>query len=239
VFLKEAQKLLSQAGSLYEIAGDITNKVQGPLMVGCLLTVAQIILPSLRMEFQLAYPDVRVRQFERNQEQLFEMLQRGEIDLALTYNLELWQGMTFEPLMAAPANVVLPTGHRLADNASIAPHELADEPMVLLDLPYSREYFLSVFHLNGIRPNVAERTADISVMRTLIANGFGFGIANINPPDMLAPDGKSLVVIPLDVDIPPLMLGLALPNDHYRTQTVQAFIDHCRSRLAGKNRATI
>ena len=35
------------------------------------------------------YPDVRVRQFERNQGQLLEMLQRGELDAALTYDLEL------------------------------------------------------------------------------------------------------------------------------------------------------
>ncbi|TIL50587.1 MAG: LysR family transcriptional regulator, partial [Mesorhizobium sp.] len=76
--------------------GDFAEKVRGPLAVGCLLTFAQIVLPALRMRFERAYPDVRVRQFERNQGQLLEMLQRGEIDLALTYDLELSQDMTFE-----------------------------------------------------------------------------------------------------------------------------------------------
>ncbi|WP_431691151.1 LysR substrate-binding domain-containing protein [Rhizobium giardinii] len=46
-------------------------------------------MPSLRAKFETAYPDVRVRQFERNQGQLFEMLRRGEIDVALTYDLDL------------------------------------------------------------------------------------------------------------------------------------------------------
>ncbi|BCM20697.1 LysR family transcriptional regulator [Mesorhizobium sp. B4-1-3] len=226
LFLKEAARLLNDADALHDIAGDIAEKVRGPLAIGCLLTFAQIVLPALRRKFEDAYPDVRVRQFERNQGQLFEMLQRGEIDAALTYDLELSQDMTFEPLMQLPAYVMLPAAHRLAGRAGITPEELVDEPMVLLDLPYSREYFLSAFQ--GLRPRIAERTGDIAVMRSMVANGFGYGIANMRPLNAMSPDGKLLVFVPLLGDIRPLMMGIALPNAEHRTLTVQAFIDHCR-----------
>jgi len=226
LFLKEAARLLNDADALHDIAGDIAEKVRGPLAIGCLLTFAQIVLPALRRKFEDAYPDVRVRQFERNQGQLFEMLQRGEIDAALTYDLELSQDMTFEPLMQLPAYVMLPAAHRLAARAGITPEELVDEPMVLLDLPYSREYFLSAFQ--GLRPRIAERTGDIAVMRSMVANGFGYGIANMRPLNTMSPDGKLLVFVPLLGDLRPLMMGIALPNAEHRTLTVQAFIDHCR-----------
>ena len=226
LFLKEAARLLNDADALHDIAGDIAEKVRGPLAIGCLLTFAQIVLPALRRKFEDAYPDVRVRQFERNQGQLFEMLQRGEIDAALTYDLELSQDMTFEPLMQLPAYVMLPAAHRLAARAGITPEELVDEPMVLLDLPYSREYFLSAFQ--GLRPKIAERTGDIAVMRSMVANGFGYGIANMRPLNTMSPDGKLLVFVPLLGDLRPLMMGIALPNAEHRTLTVQAFIDHCR-----------
>ena len=226
LFLKEAARLLNDADALHDIAGDIAEKVRGPLAVGCLLTFAQIVLPALRRKFEDAYPDVRVRQFERNQGQLFEMLQRGEIDAALTYDLELSQDMTFEPLMQLPAYVMLPAAHQLAARAGITPEELVDEPMVLLDLPYSREYFLSAFQ--GLRPRIAERTGDIAVMRSMVANGFGYGIANMRPLNAMSPDGKLLVFVPLLGDIRPLTMGIALPNAEHRTLTVQAFIDHCR-----------
>jgi DNA-binding transcriptional LysR family regulator len=226
LFLKEAARLLSDADALHDIAGDIAEKVRGPLAVGCLLTFAQIVLPTLRRRFEDAYPDVRVRQFERNQGQLFEMLQRGEIDAALTYDLELSQDMTFEPLIQLPAYVMLPAAHRLAGRAGITPEELVNEPMVLLDLPYSREYFLSAFQ--GLRPKIAERTGDIAVMRSMVANGFGYGIANMRPLNAMSPDGKLLVFVPLLGDIRPLTMGIALPNAEHRTLTVQAFIDHCR-----------
>lgn len=226
LFLKEAARLLNDADALHDIAGDIAEKVRGPLAIGCLLTFAQIVLPALRRKFEDAYPDVRVRQFERNQGQLFEMLQRGEIDAALTYDLELSQDMTFEPLMQLPAYVMLPAAHQLAGRAGITPEELVDEPMVLLDLPYSREYFLSAFQ--GLRPRIAERTGDIAVMRSMVANGFGYGIANMRPLNTMSPDGKLLVFVPLLGDIRPLTMGIALPNAEHRTLTVQAFIDHCR-----------
>jgi len=228
LFLKEAARLLNDADALHDIAGDIAEKVRGPLAIGCLLTFAQIVLPALRRKFEDAYPDVRVRQFERNQGQLFEMLQRGEIDAALTYDLELSQDMTFEPLMQLPAYVMLPAAHRLASKAGITPEELVDEPMVLLDLPYSREYFLSAFQAKALRPNIVERTGDIAVMRSMVANGFGYGIANMRPLNTMSPDGKLLVFVPLLGDVRPLTMGIALPNAEHRTLTVQAFVDHCR-----------
>lgn len=228
LFLKEAARLLNDADALHDIAGDIAEKVRGPLAIGCLLTFAQIVLPAVRRKFEDAYPDVRVRQFERNQGQLFEMLQRGEIDAALTYDLELSQDMTFEPLMQLPAYVMLPAAHRLAGKAGITPEELVDEPMVLLDLPYSREYFLSAFQARSLRPNIVERTGDIAVMRSMVANGFGYGIANMRPLNAMSPDGKLLVFVPLLGDVRPLTMGIALPNAEHRTLTVQAFVDHCR-----------
>ncbi|MBN9073741.1 MAG: LysR family transcriptional regulator [Rhizobiales bacterium] len=228
VFLKEAARLLADADALHDIAGDIAEKVRGPLAIGCLMTFAQIVLPPLRMKFERAYPEVRVRQFERNQGQLLEMLQRGEIDAALTYDLEVSQDMVLEPLMLLPAYVMLPAGHRLATRASITPEELVEEPMVLLDLPYSREYFLSAFQQKGLRPRIAERTADIAVMRSMVANGFGYGMANMRPLHNMSPDGKPLVFVTLQGNIRPLTMGVLLPNAAHRTQTVQAFVGHCR-----------
>lgn len=232
VFLKEAARLLADAEALHDIAGDIADKVRGPLAIGCLLTFAQIVLPALRLKFEQTYPDVRLRQFERDQGQLLQMLQTGEIDAALTYDLELSQDITFEPLMVLPAYAMLPADHRFAGKMALTAEDLADEPMVLLDLPFSREYFLSAFQQAGLRPNIAERTGDIALMRSMVANGFGYGIANMRPLNTMSPDGKPLVFVPLEGDIRPLTMGVLLPNAEHRTQTVQAFIDHCRRFVA-------
>ncbi|SDN71042.1 LysR substrate-binding domain-containing protein [Ensifer sp. YR511] len=228
VFMNEVAKLLASADALHDLAGNISEKVRGPLSIGCLMTFAQLVMSPLRRKFESAYPEVRVRQCERNQGQLFQMLRRGEIDVALTYDLELTQEMSFESLMKVPAYAMLPHGHKFADKPVITTEELADEPMVLLDLPYSREYFLSAFQNKGLRPHIAERTSDIAMMRSMVGNGFGYGIANMRPLNALSPDGKPLVFVPLTSDFRALTMGLALPASDHRTQTIQAFIDCCR-----------
>ncbi|SDC40401.1 hypothetical protein [Ruegeria marina] len=68
--------------------------------------------------------------------------------------------------------------------------------MMLLDLPFSSDYFLSFFQLQGNKPLIAGRTRDIAVMRGLVANGYGQTIANIRPQHDRAPDGRPLIIIP-------------------------------------------
>jgi DNA-binding transcriptional LysR family regulator len=228
IFLREATRLLSEAEALHDVADDLAEHVRGPLAIGCLLTFAQIVLPALRKKFEELYPDVRVRQFERDQSQLLEMLQRGEIDAALTYDLEVSQDLAFEPLIVLPAYVMLPADHPFATRASVIAEDLVAEPMILLDLPHSREYFLSAFQKKGLRPKITERTTDIAVMRSMVANGFGYGIANMRPLNALSPDGKRLAFIPLGDDLRALTMGVVIPNAEHRTRAVQAFIDHCR-----------
>lgn len=99
--------------------------------------------------------------------------------------------------------------------------------MVLLDLPFSGEYFLSFFREANIKPNIAERTADMSVMRSLVANGFGFSIANIRPLNTLSPDGKKLIFIPLAGEVRPMCLGLLRARAENETNTSKAFMEHC------------
>jgi len=65
-------------------------------------------------------------------------------------------------------------------------------------------------------------------MRSMVANGFGYGIANMRPLHGMSPDGKPLVFVSLKSEIRALTLGVLLPNTERRTQTVQVFIDHCR-----------
>ena len=230
-FYKAAKRLLNDADALHDLAGDIAERVRGPLDIGCLLTFAQLVLPALRRRFEAAFPEVRVRQYERHQSELLEMLARGELDVALTYDLEIPEDIHFEALLALPPYVLLAARHPLAARESLDIEELVDEPMVLLDLPLSRDYFLSLFQHRGLRPRIAERTRDISSMRSLVANGFGYALANVRPRGTRSPDGKPLRQVRLAGNFRPMMMGLASALGERKTRTVEAFGAHCRAAV--------
>jgi DNA-binding transcriptional LysR family regulator len=227
-FVGQARVVLVAAEALNGLASDLAGTVRGPLAVGCLRTFAQLVLPELRRRFELQHPDVRVRQYELDHAGILARLRAAEIDVGLTYDLSIPSDVDFEPLADLPPLVMLPAGHPLAGRPVLAPEDLVAEPMVLLDLPYSSDYFLSVFAKAGLRPRIAERTRDIAVVRSLVANGFGYSLANARSPSDLAPDGKRLAFVPLGGGIRPMRLGLALARGPHRRATVGAFAAHCR-----------
>ncbi len=103
--------------------------------------------------------------------------------------------------------------------------------MVLLDLPISREYFLSVFQSCKVRPNITERSFDLSVVRSLVANKYGFSLVNMRTKSELAPDGEKLSFIPLNDKISPLVLGLATKQIDHRSRIVEAFFEHVQEHV--------
>jgi DNA-binding transcriptional LysR family regulator len=226
-FLDGARAVLAAAGRLGDLAQAISGQVRGPLSVGCLVTFAQVILPQVRRSFAARYPDVTLSQTELDQAEIFDGLRGARLDLALSYDLQIPPDLDFQPLLSLPPYALLPPGHPLAGRTRLTPADLAPHPMVLLDLPYSADYFLSVFATAGVFPRIVERTRDLGVMRSMVASGFGYSIANMRPLTDQAPDGMPLIHVPIDSPAGPVRLGLIMAEGARQSLTIRAFIDHC------------
>ena len=230
-FTEAARAVLAAGAALGDRAAELTGQVRGPLAVGCLLTFAQVVLPRLRRSFAEAHPEVEFRQSEHDHARLIEALRHATLDAALSYDLEVPGDLDFLPLLSLPPYALLPEGHPLAGREAVTAGDLAGLPMVLLDLPYSAEYFLSFFAEVGLRPQIAERTRDMGVMRAMVANGFGYSIANIRLGSDRAPDGRRVVFVPLKTARAPMRMGLILPKGAPLRRAVAAFADHCRATV--------
>ncbi|WP_226574487.1 LysR family transcriptional regulator [Acuticoccus sediminis] len=226
-FLEQARIVLEAADKLNDMANIYTGSVRGSLRVGCMRTFVQLMVPQLRRSFEDKYENVDFSQVELDQAQIFEALGSARIDVALTYDLSLTSDIDFQPLQTLPPFVMVDLDHPLAGRREVTVEDLADHDMVLLDLPHSADYFLSLFRPLGRRPRIAERTTEISIQRSLVANGFGFGISNMRTVSESSMDGKPLKFIPLKTDVPPLQLGIAMSRAAHVSRTIQAFIDHC------------
>ena len=228
-FVDAARAILTAAADLNDRASELTGTVSGTLSVGCLLTFAQVLLPRLRRSFVDAHPHVDFRQSELDHAALIDALRHARIDAALSYDMQIPADLVFLPLLSLPPYALLSQDHPLATRQTVTPADLAPHPMVLLDLPYSADYFLSFF--TAQKPVITERTRDMAVMRAMVANGFGYSIANIRLGSDRAPDGSKLVFVPLDAPIPPMRMGLILPAHTAQRRTVAAFVAHCRATV--------
>jgi DNA-binding transcriptional LysR family regulator len=113
--------------------------------------------------------------------------------------------------------------HPLAEREKVSLRELADEPFILLDLPYSRDYFHGLFRALDVEPRIVFRSRSQELIRGLVAHGHGFAIQNAIPATTVVYDGNRIAVLELDESLPPTRI-MSLRLRHYATRrAVQAF----------------
>lgn len=217
-----ARELLGLADELqHSVTADIAGGV-APVTVGSLVTFAPFVLPRIVNAHRRRDPDVDVMMRAAAQDELIELLSAGAIHLAVTYDIELSHRVAFEAVASAAPHVVLPVDHPLAGEASVRLRQLADEPLIGLDLALSREYFVSLFLHERVNYDPRERVRDIELARCAVGNGLGWSLVNLVPPHSMAVDGSEVAYVPLRTRHPPLRLGIASLRDRRQPASVAA-----------------
>lgn len=229
-FLSEARGLLSHADEMAATAKAFGGSLRGRLTLGCADTIAPFYLPPLLAEFAARCPDVDVRMAEGHDDgSLRDHLLEGGCELALMYGLGNGsESLDGELLTLVPPHAIVAPGHPLAGEKAVSLHALADEPLILLDLPHSRDYFASLARRAGVSPRIRFRTRNPELVRALVAAGQGFAILNQRPATDTTYDGGRVVVLALTDDLPPLPLILAQARGVRPTRRAAAFAAVCR-----------
>lgn len=228
-FLVQARNLLSHADEVERFADHMGDLLSGEVRVGCFVTLAPFVLPALLAGFARAYPGISVSFEEANQLELLERLREGRCELAMTYAYGLGEEFASEVLAELPPHVVLAADDPLARRRSISLRELADAPMVLLDLPHTRDYFLSLFRSARIEPRIAHRAHTYETVRGLVARGLGFTILNAIPRQSLTYDGGRVVAVPIAEELPKTLAVSLRAKKLMPRPTVTAFAEFTRS----------
>lgn len=223
-FLEQSRHFESDLRSLY-------GGPSGTLHIACYVTTAPHLLPILLRSFLKRFPNIGIDLFEGDLASVSQALATGEVDVACTYEVPasikkgaLAPDIDFFPLFTAYPHAIVPQGDPLADKESVGFAELAERPMVMLDLPYARDYMLGLFRQRGINPRIAHSSRSSESVRALVSSGFGFAIMNMRPagPDQAG----SLVHLPISDDVGEPRFGLATLAGVKRPVVVDTFLDH-------------
>jgi DNA-binding transcriptional LysR family regulator len=221
--LKDAKNLLDQAEELRQDAVGLGQALEGELHVGCFQTFAPMVMPRVIRAFVAAHPAISITLHEHHVQGVLDGLAAGSFELALTYDLNIGEEFAFEPLIDVPLHAVLARNHRLAKQAAVTLTELTEWPMVLLNLPQSREYFLSLFAARGLKPRIAQETPTFETLRGLVAAGDGFAVMHSRPVSQQTLDGRAVVYRPVKDSVAPHHLGIARLARLRPTRRAEAF----------------
>ncbi|TDD71262.1 LysR family transcriptional regulator [Jiangella aurantiaca] len=223
-FLRELRGYLAHTEELAEVARTAGQTLVGRLAIGCFATLGPFQLPRLLRACERDHPNVQVSVLEAEHAALKQALRAGRCELALMYGYDLDDDIESVRVGTAPAYVLVAQDHALARRKKVRLAELADEPMVLLDLPHSGDYLAHLVESAGVTPQVRHRTAGFETVRALVANGLGWSVLNQRPASSMTYDGKKVVELEIRDQLEPLEVVLAWMRGVRLTRRAQAFI---------------
>ncbi|MDA3629333.1 LysR substrate-binding domain-containing protein [Saccharopolyspora sp. WRP15-2] len=227
-FLRDVRGLLAHLGEVLDAARGRGDDVRGRIRLACMVTLVPFVMPELLAELSAAHPGLEVEVLELEAGAVSAALRSGTVEVAVTYDLGLGQGVAREAIAEAPPYVVLPPDHRLAELSQVRLRDLADEPMVLLDLPHSREYFRELLSAAGATPRIAYRSHSVEAVRGMVARGLGFSLLNQQPVFDGTYGGGRVESRPIADDAPSLSVVVAWMESVRRTARARAVTDSAR-----------
>lgn len=231
LLLRSRQILTALAESLESIAGE-AQAFWGPLNVVCFSPIAPFYLPSIVSGLKAEHPGLDLQVTEAVAGEIAEYLESGRAEVALTYDLALGDCIRRDVLAEIRPYAALPPSHPLADAETVSLADLVDEPMILVDLPYSRDYFIGVFTERGMTPNIQYRSSSFETVRAMVAQNHGYSLLHQRPATDSTYAGGRVVAVPLADEVEPLRVVVATLQSMRVSRRAQAFMDRCRAVVA-------
>lgn len=195
--LPVARRIVTDGAELTASVGRDTSAVAGPVRLGLIGTLASLILPRLLILIAEQFPGVQVEYRTGDLGTLLSAVERSELDLIVTFDIGVPPEYERAALTTTQAMLVVSEEHALASRVEVDLAEVAEEPMVMLDITASRTHTLEIMSARGITPRIAHRTSDYELCRSLVGRGHGYTLLmrrNVSPRTW---DGSRVVYLPI------------------------------------------
>ncbi|MGB4468621.1 MAG: hydrogen peroxide-inducible genes activator [Azovibrio sp.] len=193
---RQAEKVLTEAGRVEELAQIGKDPLIGPLRLGVIYTIAPYLLPRLIPALHGLAPRMPLYLQENFTHRLAESLKSGELDAAIVAAPFAEPGIVTRPLYSEPFRVALPVQHPLAARAEVAKEALDPSQLLILGQGNCfRDQVVSACpQLNG--PGKLDQSIEgssLETMRHMVASGAGIAVV---PASACAawPDNDALFV---------------------------------------------
>ena len=223
-FLVSVRRFLAAGLEFERSTREFADRPAPVLRLGCFSPLGALLIPPVIRRYIDAYGSCDIVLQEGDQTELRGWLATGELDLVLTYDIgEEFTGAV-TPVCKFPAHALLRRDDPLARQDSVSMQDLAERPLILLDLPETRTYLLTLFDFAARRPKVALRTRSYETVRAAVVNGLGVSVLNMRPHQLASPDHESLIRLPISDPLRQPTLIVIDPYGDQKPAYIQSFI---------------
>ena len=224
--LPKARVVLHEADELETDVRGEPGQVTGVLHVGCYTTLGPTVLPPLLDAFGSRYPAARLELREDTLDRLRTAVDARDVDVTIAYDIDLPRHWSTVAWLANAPRVHVGAHHRLAEvDKPVRLIDLADEPLILLDAPPSREHVLEMCRTAGFEPRIAFRTSNFETARALVGRGLGWALLVQRTSTDVSYEGRTVVARDVaEPELAPVPIVVAWPREARLSRAAQAFV---------------
>jgi DNA-binding transcriptional LysR family regulator len=208
------------------VAGDLQGGRARHIRIGASTLVLRDHLPDFLRNVRKKFPELKIALREGYQAELESMLQREELDLAITViEKRSAPGIQALALIQLPLALLVPAAGPLRSAEELWKEDRIQEPLICLP---AAEGICKNFQQGLARLEVdwfpSIEVSSIDLIQTYVASGFGIGVSVLVPK---APPAPGVRTLPL----PPAQFPVVVVGALWRgrpSAIVQAFVDELR-----------
>jgi molybdate transport repressor ModE-like protein len=176
VLLARADALAVQLHMAEEELADLTALRRGRVRLAAYPSAAATLVPRAIASLRAAHPDIDVELTEAEPPEALELLNAGDVDVALVFSYGAdpvdTPGLRWTPLADEPVALVVGADHPAVRRRRLALRDLADEPWIV-GCSRCRAHTLLLCAEAGFEPRVRHVSDDYVVVQNLVAVGLG------------------------------------------------------------------
>jgi len=233
--IERARTILAEAANIRAIAANLRSDDHGELSIATTHTQARFVLPPAVGALKRRYPQVSVHLKPHGDAQVMELLERGQVDLAIvsTAGAPPSDGLAV-PLFRWQRAVIAPREHALAALGRIPRlADIARYPLVSYESSLRTDSSLRhAFTAAGLIPNFACTARDADLIKTYVRAGLGIGV--LAQMAMTREDEADLRVFEADGLFPECTTWLVLRRDRVLRDYAIALVELVAPQIDGR-----
>ncbi|CAH0534761.1 Hca operon transcriptional activator HcaR [Vibrio stylophorae] len=195
----------------------------GELSLFCSVTASYSHLPQLLNSFRQLHPQIEIKLSTGDPAQAIEVIQHDQADIAIAAKpAHLPEPLAFTQIGQIPLSVIIPAGTcGFSEHLQLGQIDWQQVPFIVPESGTARERANDWFQQQNIQPNIYAQIAGHEAIVSMVALGFGVGIA----PDVVIQNSpmKQHVQRVSGEEIPPFELGLCCKKSRLKNPRLNAF----------------
>jgi len=219
ILLKRVDRAFSELDSakleMAELAGESENRIS-------LSVMHTPLLPNIISQFRNEYPLAKFQVSMHSPFRLVDQLEKGEIDLCVTYFPIEEQGIGWTNLMEDEVFIVVPENHPLAERNSISLKEVANEQFIHMEPTNPFRILTDRFcEKAGFTPNIAFELEEPGSIQSYVEAGLG--ISFLTEHTLRYSHHDKIVPLHIEQPICTRTIGMAWKTERYTAKVVRDF----------------